>query len=64
MINYVSCGTFLASYSPIHATFDELKSTGNLDIIKDQELREALFQLHAIHDDGIEVLQVNSGWAL
>lgn len=64
MSNYVSYGTFLASYSPIHATFDDLKSTGNLDIIRDQELREALVQLHAIYDDSMETFDINSGWAL
>ena len=60
--NYLSGGVFFAKFRPSHATFDELKATGNLDIIKDSELREALIELHTYYEDGKEVVNNNVNW--
>lgn len=61
---YISIGTFLSDYRPSQATFDDLKSTGNLDIIRNQELRNSLVQLHAHYADSIETFSVNLDWVL
>ncbi|MEM9400848.1 MAG: hypothetical protein AAGA44_00030 [Pseudomonadota bacterium] len=62
--NYFSQGVFLAKFRPSHATFDELKSTGNLDIIEDKELREQLVVLHLYFDDGVDIFDTNNSWVL
>ena len=62
--DYISIGTFFASFRPSQATFDDLKSTGNLDIIRDQELREALVKLHALYGTSRESFDVNLSWLL
>ena len=49
---YLSSGVFFAKFRPSHATFDELKSTGNLDIIQNKEIREALVELHTYYESG------------
>ena len=61
---YLSDGVFFAKFGPSHATFDELKSTGNLDIIKDRPLREALIALHSYYDAGIDTIDANIAWVL
>jgi len=61
---YLSDGVFFAKFGPSHATFDELKSTGNLDIIKDRSLREALIALHAYYDEGVDTVESNIDWVL
>lgn len=61
---YLSGGVFFANFSPSQATFEELKSTGNLDIIKDRPLREALIALHSYYDDGVDTIDANIAWVL
>ena len=60
---YLSAGVFFAKFRPSQATFDELKSTGNLDIIQDSGIREALIELHTFYQDGRDVVATNSNWA-
>jgi hypothetical protein len=62
--NYVSNGAFLSGFRPGQATFDELKSTGNLDIIQNEETREALVELHTQYADAIGTFEWNSNWVL
>lgn len=61
---YLTDGVFFAKFNPGQATFDELKSTGNLDIIKDRPLREALMALHSFYDEGIDTFSSNIDWVL
>lgn len=62
--DYLSSGVFFAKFRPSHATFDELKSTGNLDIIKDRALRESLIALHAEYESGTATVASNVSWIL
>lgn len=50
---------FLAAFIPTRATFEELRSTGNLDIIRDRQLREALIDLDTFYDGGNDSSSVN-----
>lgn len=61
---YLSSGVFFAKFTPSQATFDELKSTGNLDIIQDKAIREALVDLHAYYENGTDVVESNTDWVL
>jgi hypothetical protein len=62
--DYFSIGTFLADYRPSQATFDDLKSTGNLEILRNRELREALVKLHSTYDADAQTFGVNLDWVL
>lgn len=60
---YLLAGVFFARFRPRQATFDELKTTGNLDITQDSEIREALIELHTFYEDGRDVVATDSNWA-
>ncbi|MGS2719412.1 hypothetical protein [Paraglaciecola aestuariivivens] len=62
--DYLSGGVFFAKFRPSQSTFDELKSTGNLDIIQNKKLREALVELHAYYEHGTQVITSNIEWIL
>lgn len=62
--DYFSVGIFFADFKPSQTTFDELKATGNLGIIKDDEMRAALIELHANYADGIYTFDKNEDWVL
>jgi hypothetical protein len=62
--SYISKGVVFASFRTSHATFDELKSTGNLDIIGNQFLRNDLVELNQLYEDGRETFAINMNWAL
>ncbi|HNP64387.1 MAG TPA: hypothetical protein PKH39_10680 [Woeseiaceae bacterium] len=61
---YLSSGVFFTKFTPSQTTFDELKSTGNLDIIKDKAIREALVELHVYYESGTDVVESNTDWVL
>ncbi len=56
---YLTEGVFLAAFSPTRATFEELRSTGNLDIIRDRQLREALIDLDTFYESSNGSFSVN-----
>ena len=59
---YLSTGSFFAKFSPHRATFDDLITTGNFDIIRDEEIRKGLMRLHARYDDAQNIIQSNIEW--
>lgn len=61
---YFTDGIFLADFRPSQATFDDLKATGNLEIIRDLQLREALIALHYWYDDSVDKFRINNDWIL
>ena len=61
---YLTNGVFFAKFRPSHATFDELKSTGNLDIILNREIRETLVELHTYYESGSDSIESNIDWIL
>lgn len=61
---YLSTGVFYAKFRPSHATFDELKSTGNLDIIQNKEIRETLVDLHTNYERNTATIDSNIHWVL
>ena len=63
-VGYISVGALLPDFKPSQATFDDLKSTGNLDIIQNRELRKSLVELYAHYDAGIASFLVNVNWIL
>ena len=59
---YFSDGTFFAKFSPNRATFDDLITTGNFDVIRDDEIRTGLIKLHALYADAKNTLEGNIDW--
>lgn len=62
--NYLTDGVFLAKLDATETTFNDLQSTGNLDIVRDVALREALVKLHAGYARGKVSFQINLDWVL
>ncbi|NNL87571.1 MAG: hypothetical protein HKP25_00735, partial [Marinicaulis sp.] len=48
---FLSTGAFFVNFRPIRTTFDDLISTGNLEIIKNENIRTGLIKLHASYDN-------------
>lgn len=62
--DYFEIGWWTSSFSPKMATFDDLFATGNIDIIRNPELREALVELHANYVISSQTFRDNIDWAL
>ena len=52
-------GVFLASFDPTTTTFDDLRSTGNLRVLRNAELRDTLVELYAEFDNGKNSFRTN-----
>lgn len=59
---YLSSGAFFTKIQPHRSTFDDLITTGNFDIIKDETIRSGLIKLHARYDDAESTIQSNIEW--
>ncbi|MEN7343186.1 MAG: hypothetical protein AAAFM81_09595, partial [Pseudomonadota bacterium] len=59
---YLSEGAFFANFRPSRTTFDDLVSTGNLDIIEDDLIRAGLTELHTLYSDTSDVRNSNISW--
>lgn len=57
--SYLTEGVLLAKFGPTRTTFEELRSTGNLDTIRDRQLREALIDLDTFYDGSNDSFSVN-----
>ena len=62
--DYLSEGAFLAKFNPTKSTFEDLKSTGNLDVIRDSNIRNALVNLYAFYELTAISFDVNMDWVL
>ena len=61
---YVSKGTNLSDFKVTRTTFDDLQSTGNLGLIKNQELVKSLGKLHTNFKEHNLSALVNTDWIL
>lgn len=59
---YISEAVMYPVYNPSVATFEDLSSTGNLSLIKDIELREAIVQHQAHYERAIFSFEANIQW--
>ena len=59
---YLTSGAFFANFRPHRTTFDDLVSTGNVDIITDEAIRVGLVRLHANYKEAQEVIESNISW--
>lgn len=62
--NYNTYGSILPAFNSSRSTFDDLSSTGNLQVISNKKLREQLVRHYAEIDQTKERLQINNDWAL
>ena len=60
--DYFTDGVFLAGFDPTTTTFDDLRSTGNLRVLRNAELRDALVELHAEFDNVEDSFRNNLEW--
>ena len=61
---YFKYGSIYPIFSSSTSTFDDLSSTGNLKVISNSELREAIVKHYASHVKVSERIQIAVGWAL
>ena len=59
---YISKGTSLGGFKVTRTTFDDLQTTGNLSLIKNEELVKSLGQLHNNFTEYNLDTLVNSDW--
>lgn len=59
---FLSTGAFFVNFRPIRTTFDDLISTGNFEIIKNEDIRTSLIRLHANYDDASDTIDSNIVW--
>lgn len=62
--NYYAYGSISPVFTSSRSTFDDLSSTGNLQVISNKSLRELLVRHYAEIDQTKERLQINNDWAL
>lgn len=62
--NFIVEGWPVAYFQPTRITFDELVTSGNLQIIRDEALREEITRLHKYYDRTKEGFDVNVAWLL
>jgi protein associated with RNAse G/E len=62
--DYFKYGSIYPVFTSSRSTFDDLSSTGNLKIIKNIKLREALVKYYADYEQAKELNQVAVDWAL
>lgn len=60
--SYLTDGAFFAKFAPNRTTFDDLITTGNFDIINDEQIRTDLIKLHASYEDAEETIRTNMDW--
>ena len=61
---YISKGTNLSDFKVTRTTFDDLQSTGNLGLIRNEELVKSLGQLHTNFTEYNLSALVNTDWIL
>jgi hypothetical protein len=62
--HYNTYGSILPVFNSSRSTFDDLSSTGNLQVISNKDLRELLVRHYAQIEQTKERLQINNHWAL
>jgi hypothetical protein len=62
--DYFTDGMFYADFVPIVTTFDDLRSTGNLSVLRNATLRDALIELHSNFGDFNNSFRLNLDWIL
>ena len=62
--DYFARGTELFDFKVTRTTFDDLSSTGNLEILEQEPLIAALTQLHTDYADQDQDLLVNTEWVI
>ena len=62
--DYFTDGMFYADFVPTVTTFDDLRSTGNLSVLRNATLRDALIELHSNFGDFDNAFRLNLDWIL
>lgn len=57
-------GWSMPTFLPVTVAFDDLASTGNLDVIRDTQLRASIIELHNGFDTSEKSFAINEGWVL
>lgn len=63
-IEYFKYGSIYPVFSSSTSTFDDLSSTGNLKVIRNNSLRDKLVKHYAKHKQVAERFRIDSDWAL
>lgn len=61
---YFKYGSIFPIFSSSRSTFEDLSSTGNLNVIRNSELRDKIVQHYALHVQLAERIQVATDWTL
>lgn len=61
---FIEEGWPVAYFQPTRITFDDLVTSGNLQIIRDAELREEIIRLHKYYDRTQDGFNINVDWLL
>jgi hypothetical protein len=62
--DYFSTGWLFPDFEPTTTTFDDLEATGNLQVIRNNQLRQAMIELYAVYKRYKRSLDTNVGWGL
>ena len=61
---YFRYGSIYPVFTSSTSTFDDLKSTGNLNVISNANLRDKIIKHYARHKEIIDRIEVGNNWAL
>ncbi|MBT8449752.1 MAG: hypothetical protein KJO69_08680 [Gammaproteobacteria bacterium] len=62
--DYFAYGSIYPIFTSSTSTFDDLSSTGNLSLIKNEKLRAVVVKHYAKHDKAKERIRIGTDWAL
>jgi hypothetical protein len=60
--NYFSQGWGMPSFKPSTSTFNDLSSTGNLNIIRNTSLRDEIVKTYSFYDKSEDSFKINYDW--
>jgi len=60
--DFFTQGWFMASFRPSTSTFDDLSSTGNLNVIRNITLRDDIVKLYYLYNEEQDGFKVNHDW--
>ncbi|MEM9014355.1 MAG: hypothetical protein AAGB02_04525 [Pseudomonadota bacterium] len=62
--SFFTSGWTTPQFNPVDATFQDLSSTGNLQLIRDTALRDAIISLYAQYGEIAASFAINEAWVL
>lgn len=60
--DYFSQGWFVTNFRPSTATFEDLSNTGNLNIIRNTDLRDEIVKMYSSYNQSETTFKINADW--